>query len=93
MSLKLILSFFGWERCACVISFSLLAVAESLWLFATSVFLACLPRTLWDAPSKALLTEELADAKDRELALHLLYFLVNVGAALGVSPHGLSSAE
>ncbi|AUJ69385.1 MDR family MFS transporter [Pseudoalteromonas sp. NC201] len=66
-----------------VISFSLLAVAESLWLFATSVFLACLPRTLWDAPSKALLTEELADAKDRELALHLLYFLVNVGAALG----------
>ncbi|WP_242441603.1 MDR family MFS transporter [Pseudoalteromonas piscicida] len=66
-----------------VVSFSLLAVAESLWLFATSVFLACLPRTLWDAPSKALLTEELADAKDRELALHLLYFLVNVGAALG----------
>ncbi|MDW7550140.1 MDR family MFS transporter [Pseudoalteromonas peptidolytica] len=65
------------------ISFSMLAVAESLWLFATSVFLACLPRTLWDAPSKALLTEELADVKDRELALHLLYFLVNVGAALG----------
>lgn len=66
-----------------VISFAMLALANSLWLFSVAVFLACLPRTLWEAPSKALLTEELANPKDRELALHLLYFLVNVGAALG----------
>ncbi|TMP37350.1 MDR family MFS transporter [Pseudoalteromonas rubra] len=66
-----------------VISFAMLALANSLWLFSVAVFLACLPRTLWEAPSKALLTEELVNPKDRELALHLLYFLVNVGAALG----------
>ncbi|WP_125562490.1 MDR family MFS transporter [Pseudoalteromonas rubra] len=66
-----------------VVSFTLLALANALWLFAVAVFLACMPRTLWEAPSKALLTEELANPKDRELALHLLYFLVNVGAALG----------
>ncbi|WP_440055536.1 MFS transporter [Pseudoalteromonas sp. T1lg65] len=66
-----------------VVSFALLAVAQSLWLFAIAVFLACLPRTLWDAPSKALLTEELKNPEDRELALHILYFVVNVGAALG----------
>ncbi|MCF2856427.1 MFS transporter [Pseudoalteromonas sp. SMS1] len=66
-----------------VLAFSALAVAEQLWSFCLAVFFACMPRTLWDAPSKALLSDELARDDDRELALHLLYFLVNVGAALG----------
>ncbi|KZN49641.1 MFS transporter [Pseudoalteromonas luteoviolacea] len=66
-----------------VLAFSALAIAEQLWSFCVAIFFACMPRTLWDAPSKALLSDELERDEDRELALHLLYFLVNVGAALG----------
>ncbi|TMP38794.1 MFS transporter [Pseudoalteromonas citrea] len=66
-----------------VFAFSALAFADSLWSFCFAVFLATIPRSLWDAPSKAVLSDELKDDKDRELALHMLYFLVNVGAALG----------
>ncbi|KZN58821.1 MDR family MFS transporter [Pseudoalteromonas luteoviolacea] len=66
-----------------VLAFTALALVEELWTFCLAVFFACMPRTLWDAPSKALLSDELAQDSDRELALHLLYFLVNVGAALG----------
>ena len=66
-----------------VFAFSALAFADSLWSFCFAVFLATMPRSLWDAPSKAVLSDELKDDKDRELALHMLYFLVNVGAALG----------
>ncbi|KID58301.1 MFS transporter [Pseudoalteromonas luteoviolacea] len=66
-----------------VLAFAALALAEQLWAFCLAVFFACMPRTLWDAPSKALLSDELSNSEDRELALHLLYFLVNVGAAIG----------
>lgn len=66
-----------------IISFAALAVADSLITFCCAVFLATLPRALWEAPSKALLSDELKNDDDREFALHMLYFLVNVGAALG----------
>jgi len=66
-----------------VIAFSWLAVADTLFTFCAAVFLATLPRSLWDAPSKAVLGDELPDAKDRELAMQMLYFLVNAGAAIG----------
>jgi MFS family permease len=66
-----------------IFAFSALALADSLWSFCFAVFFATMPRSLWDAPSKAILSEELKDDKDREFALHMLYFLVNVGAALG----------
>ncbi|KAF7769892.1 hypothetical protein PCIT_a2813 [Pseudoalteromonas citrea] len=66
-----------------IFAFTALAFADSLWTFCLAVFCATMPRSLWDAPSKALLSDELKDDKDRELALHMLYFLVNVGAALG----------
>ena len=65
------------------IAFSWLAIADTLFTFCFAVFLATLPRSLWDAPSKAVLGDELPDAKDRELAMQMLYFLVNAGAAIG----------
>ncbi|MBQ4849858.1 MFS transporter [Pseudoalteromonas sp. MMG012] len=66
-----------------IFSFIALAFVESLWAFCMAVFFATMPRALWDAPSKALLSDELKEDGDRELALHMLYFLVNVGAAIG----------
>ena len=66
-----------------IVSFTALAFANSLLTFCVSVFLATLPRALWEAPSKALLSDEIKHDESRELALHMLYFLVNVGAAIG----------
>ncbi|MFT4927873.1 MAG: MFS family permease [Phenylobacterium sp.] len=64
-------------------AFMLLSVADSLVVFVTAVFLATLPRSLWDSPSKAMMADALPDGKDRELALQGLYFMTNAGAALG----------
>lgn len=65
------------------VAFSALALADSLpWIIA-SIFLASLPRALWDAPAKAWLGDVLTDSKDRELALQAMYFMVNAGATTG----------
>ena len=66
-----------------VLAFSALALADTLQLMLCCIFLATLPRALWDAPSKAWLGDLLPDSKDRELALQGLYFMVNAGAACG----------
>lgn len=66
-----------------VAGFTMLALSQSFWLFVLAVLVATFPRTLWDAPSKALLGDVLDDPKDRELALQGLYFMTNVGAAIG----------
>ncbi len=66
-----------------VLAFSALALADTLPMMLCCIFLATLPRALWDAPSKAWLGDLLPDSKDRELALQGLYFMVNAGAACG----------
>ena len=55
-----------------VLAFSALALADTLPLMLCCIFLATLPRALWDAPSKAWLGDLLPDSKDRELALQRL---------------------
>jgi MFS family permease len=65
------------------IAFSCFALVQSKAGFILCIFLSTLPRALWDAPSKAWLGDCLPDAKDRELALQGLYFMVNAGAAIG----------
>ncbi|WP_462171181.1 MFS transporter [Pseudoalteromonas xiamenensis] len=66
-----------------IIAFLGLAVMTDLVSFMAFVALATMPRALWDAPSKALMSDELPDQNHRELAYQTLYFLVNVGAAFG----------
>lgn len=64
-------------------AFSAFALAETKTAVICCIFLATLPRALWDSPSKAWLGDLLPDSKDRELALQGLYFMVNAGAAVG----------
>jgi len=66
-----------------VLSYALLAVAQTLPLFIVTIFLATLPKSLWDSPSKAITADALPDSKNRELALQSSYFLTNAGAAVG----------
>lgn len=66
-----------------VAAYALLAVADNLWLFVATIFLATLPKSLWDSPSKATVADALDDSKTRELALQSNYFITNAGAAIG----------
>lgn len=66
-----------------VAAFTIIALAESLIVFIACIFLATLPKALWDSPSKAITADALPDSKTRELSLQCSYFAVNAGAAIG----------
>ena len=64
-------------------AYALLAFASQLSLFIFCVLLAGAGRALLEPPSKAMMSDDLAEPKSRELAFNLRYFMLNVGAALG----------
>ncbi|MEH8183146.1 MFS transporter [Aeromonas allosaccharophila] len=63
--------------------FGLLGFSHEVFWLGIGVMGSGLSSGLIDAPGKALMADSLASAKARELALHLRYFLLNLGAALG----------
>lgn len=63
--------------------FGLLGFSHVVFWLGIGVMGSGLASGLIDAPGKALMADSLASAKARELALHLRYFLLNLGAALG----------
>jgi MFS family permease len=71
---------------ACMIyvgAFILLAMANVAWLFAIGAVLVGLSRSMLEPPSRALISDLIDDKKLRELAHHVRYYMVNVGAAFG----------
>ncbi len=66
-----------------VLCYGLLGFSHSVFWLGLGVLGSGLSSGLIDAPGKALMADSLASAKARELALHLRYFLLNLGAALG----------
>lgn len=78
------------------LSVSLLGLSHQVLWLAIGVIGSGLSYGLIDSPGKALMADSLAESKARELALHLRYFLLNLGAAigplLGVS-YGLSARQ
>lgn len=66
-----------------MLCFGLLGFSHSVLWLGVGVMGSGLASGLIDAPGKALMADSLASAKARELALHLRYFLLNLGAALG----------
>ncbi|WP_310597866.1 MDR family MFS transporter [Aeromonas aquatica] len=78
------------------LSVSLLGLSHQVIWLAIGVVGSGLSYGLIDSPGKALMADSLAEPKARELALHLRYFLLNLGAAigplLGVS-YGLSARQ
>ncbi|RKF14316.1 MFS transporter [Alginatibacterium sediminis] len=57
--------------------------ATQLWQFYLLVMMAGLMRPMIEAPAKATIGDQLKDSLDRELALNIRYFLINLGGALG----------
>lgn len=78
------------------LSVGLLGLSHQVAWLALGVIGSGLSYGLIDSPGKALMADSLAEPKARELALHLRYFLLNLGAAigplLGVS-YGLSARQ
>ena len=66
-----------------VVSFSLLAGADTLPGYILIITLCSIAKAIWEPPTSALIGDLLSDAKTRELAMQARYFVVNVGAALG----------
>ncbi|HDY7700721.1 TPA: MFS transporter [Vibrio vulnificus] len=60
-----------------------IALAEQLWHFYFLMLVTGLMRPMIEAPAKAVIGDNLANVKDRELALNIRYFLLNLGGAIG----------
>jgi MFS family permease len=65
------------------ISFSLLAEVDSKHGYIIVITLCSIATSIWQPPSSALIGDIIKDPKTRELAMQSLYFMVNVGSALG----------
>ena len=65
------------------ISYTGIALASEVWQFYVLIMMTGLMRPMIEAPAKAVLGDNLKDSKDRELALNIRYFLLNLGGALG----------
>ena len=63
--------------------FVVLALADTVFLYALGTILVGFSRSAIESPGSALISETIADQALRELAFHVRYFLANVGAALG----------
>ena len=65
------------------ISYTGIALASEVWQFYLLIMMTGLMRPMIEAPAKAVIGDNLKDSKDRELALNIRYFLLNLGGALG----------
>ncbi len=66
-----------------IISFSLLAQANSIVGYALVITLCSIATALWRPLASALIGDIIKDNSTRELAMQSLYFIVNVGCAVG----------
>jgi len=60
-----------------------IGAAFELWQMASLMVIAGLMRPTIEAPGKAVISDNLTDEKDRELALNMRYFILNAGGAIG----------
>ncbi|WP_286262264.1 MDR family MFS transporter [Thalassotalea atypica] len=66
-----------------VISFVLLAQADTVTGYIVVITICSMSKAIWDPPTQALVSDILPDVSVRELALQMRYFIVNVGCAIG----------
>ncbi|MCL1038427.1 MFS transporter [Shewanella submarina] len=66
-----------------IASFSLLAEADSVASFALVITLCSIATSLWRPLVSALIGDIIHESETRELAMQSLYFIVNVGCAVG----------
>lgn len=77
---KWVMVFGSWIA---AVSYTGIALASEVWQFYVLIMMTGLMRPMIEAPAKAVIGDNLDDLKDRELALNIRYFLLNLGGALG----------
>jgi len=66
-----------------VVAMTILGLADSLVLLFAGTLLQALARPMVEDPGRALMTDMVDDREVKDMALHVRYFALNVGAALG----------
>ncbi|SJL84170.1 MDR family MFS transporter [Vibrio palustris] len=67
---------------ACV-AYGGIGLADHIWLFYVLIAAAGLTRPMLEEVAKSVISDQLTNKKDRELALNLRYFTINLGGTLG----------
>ncbi|MBY7910580.1 MFS transporter [Vibrio fluvialis] len=68
---------------AASVAYTGIGMANQIWHFYVLIILAGLMRPMIEAPAKAVLGDNLSNLKDREQAMNIRYFLLNLGGAIG----------
>lgn len=66
-----------------IVGYAAIGLANSVWIFALGLLLTGISFSWTDATSRALMSDLLIDARRRELALQIRYFVVNIAAVSG----------
>ncbi len=66
-----------------ILSLALLGVTENLWVILFAMLVESVASNAIETPGRALLTDELEDRDAKDLALHMRYYSLNLGAAFG----------
>ena len=66
-----------------VVAMLMLGVADNLYLLFAGTLMQALARPMVENPGRALMTDTVDDRAVKDMALHMRYFALNVGAALG----------
>ncbi len=66
-----------------IISFSLLANVDSIAGYSVVITLCSIATEIWRPSTSALIGDIIKDKQTRELAMQAMYFMVNVGSAIG----------
>jgi MFS family permease len=66
-----------------ILAFILLATVSTIALFTLGVVFVGLSRSMLEPPARAMISDLIPDQDARELAHHIRYYMINVGASMG----------
>lgn len=66
-----------------IMTLCLLGLTETLWVILVAMVVESIASNAIETPGRALLTDELDDREAKDLALHMRYYALNLGAAFG----------
>jgi MFS family permease len=66
-----------------IISMFILGVADHLWWLFAGTVIQSFGRGMVESPGRALMTDMVEDRQVKDMALHMRYFFLNIGAATG----------
>ncbi len=66
-----------------MIAMTILGISDQLWMLFAGTVIQSFGRGMVENPGRALMTDMVEDRKVKDMALHMRYFFLNIGAATG----------